>query len=856
MNDLKRAEQDEFLREHSVVTAGERRYWCVEFEIAGEDKVHGIWDDHLRHLQRVGEIAFFNDDAARRQVYVVTWSRTHGHRLVTLQRTLVLRRRDIGIRSCTPMEQASVPNGDTPRGAPLYPHFPLRWRYFDLLPRGRQGDGSLPERPKPPEIDESGRHAKWSLRMRGRSDSMLFVAKVEVGHKAHWMVWPRFRDPNWSAYYIYQHCTDRRIRIDTLWRERQESGVALSRTEAQDNRSYPVRFSKQDARHAAGPPVALCASKGDDEIGLYLVHLDRVQDATVPMQIGIDFGTSHTTAAIKLKGRNAQALDLNPELSQNGRHRLSLHVSENLEHIESEDGLLSQGTWFPRYVKEPTGDLQGLWPSEILTIKAVKELSIQTPRILDWQPVRDYVVPPAGVLRGDLADHVISNFKWNTSMAFQGKEKHLRKIYLDRIVEQVLAEAFIRHGRPSPTDAIRFTFTYPLRTPPRDVTEYRQTLGRVLEDGSKCLGCSLALHDRVGLFDESNATKVGTARPGDVNMVGDLGGGTLDLIISAVGDAFEDTADSVKLGGNVLLKLIAKQDGLLPDGWGSDPDARLANLAAWVRTKGLTGLFGLEAERVDGCSELDVRGFDDQTGPNRGRRIVRRYFFLAAEFMARSLTAYLAKHWLPRTADRERLRIRVYLRGNGWKLWHEDKGYDEIGRAMQNLVMEAAHRLWPGVDTGATLPRSDKWRTDHHEPGQADRAKRDVVNEVVGKSRDPDSVRNSWFSHTLVELTKVDPEGRRDTVEWFERVPFRTGGEETTIEFAEIRPSLPLSSPDADRPEEVTRLPVDSTRRINENLRHKGERVGDAQLDYQAPVAAWVWEAVLERGVVDPSGDG
>ncbi len=861
---LKHAEPDEFLREHAEVTAsGNRKFWRVKFEIAGEGEVHGIWDDHLRHLQRVGKIAFFDDDAARREVYAVVWSEGSGYRLVTLPGTLVLRRRDIGIRSCTPMEQGSVPNGDTTPGA-LYPHYPVRWRYFDLvMPQGMQSEdsvldvlkrGNAPVEPPQPEIDEN-RQATWSLRMRGRSDPMPFVVMLEVGHRAHWMVWPRFHARDWKAYYVYQHCTDRRIRLDALWLNNQESGVALSRTEAEDNRSYPIRFSKQDARHAAGPPVALCASKGDDEIGLYLVQLDRVKHAAAPIQIGIDFGTSHTTAALKLGGFDAQSVDLSPELSKDGRNRLSLHVSENLEYLEAEDGLLSQGTWFPRYVTKPTGDLRGLWPSEILTIEKVRTLSNQMPMIRDWQPVRDYVIPPVGVLRRDLADHVIANFKWNTSMDFQGKESQLRKIYLDRIVEQVLAEAFIRHGRPTGADEIRFTFTYPLRTPPRDVKEYQRTLGRVLDDGSKSLGCALILRDGVGLFDESHATKVGTDRFGDVNMVGDLGGGTLDLIISAVGETFEDTADSVKLGGNVLLKLIADREGMLPAGWGLDPDARLANLAAWVRTKGLTGLFGLEADRVDGCSELDVRGFDDPIGPKEGRRIIRRYFFLVGEFMARSLAAYLATHWLPKVTgqERARLRIRVYLRGNGWKLWHEDRGYDKIGRAVQKRVMKAAHRLWPTLEAAAAPPGSDKWRTEHHEADQADRAKRDVVHEVVGQSKDPESVRDKWFSHTLVELTKVERKGRRETVEWYERIPFRTGGEDTRIEFAEIRPGLPLSSLEAARPEVVTRLPVDLTRRINENLRVKRELVGDAELDYQAPIAAWVWEAVLERQVADPA---
>ncbi len=862
---LERADLEKFLHKcGEVTTGGGRKFRRFKFEIADNGKKHGIWDDHLRHLQKVGDIEFFGEDAERSEVYAVIWLETREYRLVTLPDTLVLRRGDIGIRSCVPMEQRNIPNGDTPGGL-LYPDYPLRWRYFDLvMPQGAQSEseesvldilrrGDVSAKPKQPEVSESGQEATWSLRMRGRSDSVDFAVKLEISdpkHSAHWMVWPRFHARNWKAYYVYHHCTNPNIGINALWLNYKESRVALFRTEVKYGRSNPIRFSQPDARHKAGPPVALCASMANDEIGLYLVRLDRIGSAAAPVQIGIDFGTSHTTAALKL-GDQEMPVDLSPELlSKEGKHKLVLHVSENMDHIENEDedGPLIRGTWLPRYVKKQVGDLKGLWPSEILTIKEVKTLKNEMPNIQNWKPGLDYVIPPVGLLRRDLPGHKIGNFKWNTSTDFHGKESELRKIYLDRIVEQVLAEVFVRCGRP--TDAVRFTFTYPLRTPSKDVKEYRQMLNAVLDDGSESLGCTLALHDGVGLFDESRAAKVGTGLSGDVSMVGDLGGGTLDLIISAVGEQFEDTADSVKLGGNVLLRLIADGEKMLPAGWGDDDKARFANLTAWVRTKGLTGLFGADEERVKDCSELGVRGFDDSISPKKGQILIHRCYFLIVEFMARNLTAYLATHWLPKATDRKRLRIRVYLRGNGWKLWHEN--YNEIGRSVQKRVMEATQRLWPTLEVDFAFPGNSKWEIDHHEVGQTDRAKRDVVKEIVGRSRDPESVQNKWFSHTLVQLEKVEEDGRRETTKWYDRIPFRTGGKGTNVELSEIHPEIPLSSLCAGKPEMVVKLPVNLTRRINRNLRDKGELVGDAQLDYQAPIAAWVWEAVLQGMVTDP----
>ena len=273
----------------------------------------------------------------------MTWS--DGYRQVTLDRTLVLRRRDIGIRSCIPMVQDSVPSSDVRRGD-LYPHYPLRWRYFDLLrASGGQGEESLlgrlkrgapTETPPQPAVDDG--RATWRLPLRGRAEPMNFVVKQGPSHKAHWMVWPRFHSLSWQAYYVYQHCTDRNTRVDALWLSGEKgqdtgpgtSGAALSRTQAEDNQSYPVRF--RGGTHAGGPPVALCARKQDEEIGVYLTGLEPPKEAPARMQIGIDFGTSHTTAAVKLGERPEETIGLSPELAPHTGKPTCALASREREH--------------------------------------------------------------------------------------------------------------------------------------------------------------------------------------------------------------------------------------------------------------------------------------------------------------------------------------------------------------------------------------------------------------------------------------------------------------------------------------------------------------------------------------------
>ena len=473
-----------FLDQHGTVVGadGERLFWLTSFECPDLGQVHGIWRGHLEHLQANGEIELFGSDSAERQVYVVTWSENaRTYECVTLPRTELLDRATIAVGKCTPMKQVGVPGGEVTHEI-LYPHYPLRPAYLDLVKHAGRSlvehlkEGRPPKGPQPTiRPRRSGDQAVWSLRLRGRGDAVNFTLPVppeDSFHKAHWMVWPGFQSPGWRAYYTYQHCTDPRLRVDTLWLREGADEAPLQMSHAPDERPYPVAFDPKRGRHEGGPPAAFSARRGEEELGIYLVGLKPVSECVSPMGVGIDFGTSHTAAAVQLGDRNPSHIDLKSELIESTKTRLSLHISQNMDHVTAsrdDVGLLSQGTWFPSYVDRAADHLKGLWPSELLTIPPVEKLGGS---VRDWQPIRDYVIPPAGVRRTDLANHVIANFKWNMSDRFHGKEAYLRQIYLDRILEQVLAEALQRYGRPS--DAIQFTFTYPLRTPKPDVRGIRE----------------------------------------------------------------------------------------------------------------------------------------------------------------------------------------------------------------------------------------------------------------------------------------------------------------------------------------------------------------------------------------------
>ena len=108
--------------------------------------------------------------------------------------------------------------------------------------------------------------ATWELRLAGRSDRVSIMLEVppedaadgdEGHHRAHWMVWPRFRSmeaPHWRAYYVYEHCTTGNLHAATLWLDPDDDCVRRCEPPVRGG-AHPVRFTGGDRRaHTGGPP--------------------------------------------------------------------------------------------------------------------------------------------------------------------------------------------------------------------------------------------------------------------------------------------------------------------------------------------------------------------------------------------------------------------------------------------------------------------------------------------------------------------------------------------------------------------------------------------------------------------------
>lgn len=844
-------------------------FWKVDFEMPDQaEPTSAYWKEHLEALQRQGAIADYKAEAESRRLRIFRRSSNHGLEECVLEDTLVLDRDTLIVRSCTPMRQDPVPGSKVRRGEDLFPTLPIRSDYLGLVRTadGRRlldllkaGEKIETDAFRPRERESAGKRvAEWKLHLEGRKEAQPYVLTVPgEPHRSHWMVWPNFRTADsespWRAYYVYDHCTDRRIRTDTLWLDPDTGRTRVQPADTQrDYGSAPLRFETGSRRrHTGGPPLALVArnTTSGKEAGIYVVQLRRTRRVPGTFRLGVDFGTSHTVAAVRTgEEPEGRPVGLSPQFVNRPKCRLSLHVSENRKHCT--DDLLPRATWFPTYVEELPAEAESLLPSELLTLRPLADCDADG--IADWKPGQDCFIPPMNLAgyRNELAKHIVSDFKWDASYkGLRGAEDALREVYLGMVLEQVLADV-VESAGGVPGGRVDVTFTYPLRSSRDEVRQYRRVVRRVLESASEGAGVELGPTGEIGLYDESRAARGGTKQVGDVSVVADLGGGTLDLCVSAErapGARFLEVADSVRLGANRLLrKLATAPDRFLPGngGWQfGDADECEKQLRAWMRARGANALFGVgQAQNV--AEALDLCGFEYAADAEAARNLIARYFHMLVDYVARYVVAYLGTHWLDRAGEqRGRLRIWLQLRGNGWRLWHGSTSYEEtqnwVGRQLEARVAD----LWNELDGERfEAPPRSRWQKAG---GGIRNPKLVPVCRAAGKARSDEEARRDQNRHVLLDLDLVGPSVSAERVRWHAAQPFDVGSKTTRVELGRIEPAIRLGSP-GDEPVELADLSNEGKRRINLLLEERGERGATKESDYQADVAAWVWEEAFE----------
>ena len=861
-DEMESVDSAEFLRDVPEFERIGEFFLCRDFHIPGsEEFLWAIWKEHLDLLQEEGHIFAWRHKKGVDQLEIL-WD--FGRR-VLLKGMRVISEGLIRIPTCIPLAQDHVP-GSARRARTKYPDLPLRPEYIglaktdqgedlvELLVEGVSDTNRLSVGKAQPGPDS----VTWELKLKGRDNPLRITIAVDQPQgdervRAHWMVWPGFRaskggDP-WRAYYMYAQATRPSLGVQALYVDDSDRLSKAKKKNPQGEFAGSALSFDPDPdqrRHVGGPPAALCSY--DDamkcDTGMYLVPLQALERVESSWKLAIDFGTSHTVAATQGVDKT-ESINLDSELTSHSRNDLSLHISENWPGVSEWDRAL----WRPTYITEEdkVRDTKALIPSDIYSIKKLNQLNAQ--HIRGWEPVSDCVIPAMELLRPDLPEHILSDFKWKiTHPKFAESEASLREIYLGMALEIFVADMVrMRHSLPQKIDA---TFTYPLRTALNsEAKRFGESLkNKILKRSSQDLGCAIKLVNGEGLYSESHAARGGAKRAGEIIIVGDLGGGTLDMHISATDrqedGRFSEVADSVKLGGNLLLDLMAADASrYLPEdgGWSpDDPPAAAAKLRAYMRARGSVNLFGTQSAG-DRDDALGLSGFEKAANGNAARMLIDKYFWLISDYMARSLVAYIGTEWWHKAGadDRDRLQIIVQLRGNGWRLWYDSNKYPDIQKKMQRQILELALKHWEAV--GMQPPVDDKWGVS----GADDNPKLAPICNVVGESLGPDDAAQNSFKFPLSNLELLFHDAGEPTrqVNWFDRLPFENA-KDAMPQIGHIDPPVVLEDPGDPASRTVRTLGNELVTAIHKAIR-KDDRVLKGTT-YNAPIASWIWEKIFD----------
>ncbi len=835
-----------------------------------------IWREHLDKLQERGDIFAWWRNVESNEAWIMQDLRKS---VIHIKDLRVIDTDIIRIKTCIPLKQQPVPKSRVEKGSIKFPDLPLLPDYISLAETAPDKDGKRQRlvdanwsgcpvgKPVPGKRDV----VAWELHLAGRLEPVeIEVPYTDQPVGAHWMIWPNFKamrgDRQWKAYYLYENAERESLEARVVLSKGSRLSEPKKRPKDNLSPSRAVEFDAQKGIHTGGPPVALCAY--DDEAGgytgIYKICLEEFEKSDPSLKLAVDFGTSHTVAAIDGDDDKNRSVALKGEFTRDFKG-LSRHISENWPDDPSGKSQIRMqlDLWRPTYIGERGKRSKSVLPSDLWAIAEIGSVEVSKIEEL-WKPMTHFVIPPMKLHRTDSERHIISGFKWRMrDEKFKGKETWLQKKYLGMAIEIFLAD-IVREKERLPKE-IQFTFTYPLRgISTGDTGRYEISIDEVLERSSESLGYDKTPDEGL-LYSESHAAAdtMGEGAPFEVKLVADLGGGTLDILIATSdkrniqGSRFErEVADSAKVGADLLLEILAEEgEKYLPagtdKGWGESTETRFNNLRAWMRSQGSYRLFG--RANPEGDTGLKLRGFDHEqlNVANASRDLIERYFWLITDFLARSLVAYVAKDvWNnPKLKDGERkkLKLIVQLRGNGWRLWYGSADYEEIQQKMGQWVRDRAETLWEKVHGDvyvhqpSDLRDMNIWYAPEVPEDDFDPKLAPILN-AVGKNRDPDKEKNYKFplSKVLLRRSGEEEDGQKA---WFESLPFRIekDPENTSLGIEEFDPPLCMHSP-VNSEKTVKKIENSLTRKINKSLQDEVRK--ENGLD--APVAALVWERMLE----------
>ena len=847
-------------------------------------KVNLIWKDHLDALQTQKKIFAWGLEKTKNQTWVMI--RADGDfKVININNLRVIDLESITIQHCIPLKHNPVPGSSSNlnKGDLKFPDLPILPDYIGLVNAPPDGQVS-----KQKLIDSNWKgisryktntnntDVTWEVHFDGRpGPESITVANVEEATQAHWMIWPNFKSKAgispWKAYYIYEHSKSKDLEAEVMAFDQQNGQLSLYDNQPQNCGPRRALKFNSGQHETAGAPIAISAYDHDkkEHVGLYMIQLKEydVDNAPSPWQVAIDFGTSHTVAAqLNPKTNQAEPVELDAELGKN-QSQISLHVSENWPDIPSQVPEMQLEMWRPTYIEiNKVGIHKSVVPTDLWSTVKIDGNFPFAQFKNNWQPMTDYSIPIVRLERKDSHDHVISGFKWKETFTNKFSNEDLewfQERYLRMVIEVFVADMIIHNNR-LPRE-IQFTFTYPLRaTSDGSIQIIERAIKQALTHSSADLGFKLIPdgNNYFKFYSESHAAADVTGKKnfGEVKLVADLGGGTLDVFISTNpqnknDERFEKAvAYSVRIGGDLLLDQLAdEKKNYLPKekraGWGTDKETRKKNLRAWMRLKGSEKLFSPSAVN-EKSKELGLSAFNNKPDSEKSRTLITRYFGLITDFLARSIVAYISTDVYPKLkkADQEsHLTLNIRIQGNGWRLWYGSSSYSEIQSKIEEAIKSIAENLLKdikSVDPSLHSEKPDLWVPNKQPLGQIAPKVGPILNAIDKEPMNPYETDDKCFTFPLCNVTLLewDGEGKIIAKDWFATLPFVVP-ESTSLQINKFNPPL---NPDhlLVTPQE-TYEEVDNTCMNKINTQINKQKNYDPTLGLFSPIAAIIWEEVF-----------
>jgi hypothetical protein len=860
------------------------RFSQVKFRTASEEggtEIEALWDDHLAQLQRaeLGHdliVMTHSCELERKQTILsLNWDNEECH--LVLPNTIVLTLDLVKVGAVAKVLE---------NGRDRYPDLPVKAAYVGLVADQQTGvvqrwwtqpNAGLPQpgRPGTATPDAVDGVVTWrGVYLLGRSAPCDLTVAVAPGliYEGQVDIWPNFRSEAgvtnpWSIYYLYEQTSASSLGANfsarPLWaRDNGELRVGddsnvRSVSNAFDARVEPIGWG-QGSRTYGGVPFGLALTSQDssgryhNEHGLFWVHLQELAAATggAPPSLAVDFGTSHSAAAW---GRGNHRV---PIRFADPQRRLGLTVlrgdAERLEHRES------LAYWLPTESSVQLDYLPTELTSQAYLGSATGKHGEKTlpPDPALWVPGRDVRIPTFSVDGTVVRERLLTGFKWEMEGRFNGKEQKLRDLYLRHFMEMALA-CFIMDVRqfPSGTTTIPVTLLWALRSTEADAERYRVATQAMLAQLGREAGLQISL-DGAGMVDESRAARVKKGSPNQFDLVADLGGGTLDIYLAGE-DQADYVADSVRLGANELLRLLASDPAKhLPADWGTTSEGAFANLRAWMRSHGARALFS--SNRYPGkmpeAGVLGLMNFDEPKKANAARAVYDRYFGLLADFLARTCVCYAERVASLGRGSIASATFNLQLRGNGWRVEY-DEDLVTFNREFSARVQRRAAQLSaaPGLRPEvADLFKRESSIVGAQVPLRLEEIKElkvyPVTNALTETCVAPHNAKLGMTKFNLIDLKQRSPEA---TAPWFAPLPISTDSPKNIYADGMLNPPVLLTT-EGVRVAQVDRLTDLEMQDINRKIQTGNYDQSRQRLDL--PMSEIVYETVLKLASILPNG--